>query len=188
MPGLYIKEPRKRVGVHVISLKRSNERFHVVQGTVKCNQYVGVLKKQLLHSARYILPRQKWIFQQDQAPSITLKKARLSKVWVLLLRIRQRARIPCSPGRCNPYSLKLNDLLHLFKQEFVFLNQLLLKKQVFELNNHFLFHRTWVVDIQSTLKFLLLIHDFLKSDNTIKSPIYISLAVSLSAGPLWPSS
>ena len=70
---------------------------------------------------------------------------------------------------------------------YVFSTQLLHKIPVFELNNRFVFYRTWIVDIQSILVFLQPIHDFMSSDNTVTSSIYIFLVqlVDESEDAIW---
>ena len=44
---------------------------------------------------------------------------------------------------------------------------------MFEWNNRFVFPETWIVDMQSILEFLELIHDFLASSYTVRSSVYI---------------
>ena len=48
-----------------------------------------------------------------------------------------------------------------------FSTQLLLKTPMLELNNRLVFHRTWIVHIQSILEFLRLTDSFLVSDYTV---------------------
>ena len=49
---------------------------------------------------------------------------------------------------------------------------------MFELNNHFVFHRASAIDNRYS-SFIKLIHDFLASDNNVSSPVYIFLVVSV---------
>ena len=46
--------------------------------------------------------------------------------------------------------------------------QLLVKMPVLEINNRFVLHRTSAVEIQSILKFLQLIHDYLASGDCLE--------------------
>ena len=50
------------------------------------------------------------------------------------------------------FSFKINELIHLLNQSFIFLIELLLKIQVSELNNRFVFHQTGTVDVQLILE------------------------------------
>ena len=49
---------------------------------------------------------------------------------------------------------------------------------MFELNNRFVFHHTLVVDIQSIVEILQLIHDIHTSGNKVKSSVFIFPVVS----------
>ena len=55
----------------------------------------------------------------------------------------------------------------------VFFNSTPAENTVFELNNCFVFHQTWAIDVQSILEFEQLIHDFLDSDNIVRWRVYI---------------
>ena len=75
------------------------------------------------------------------------------------------------------YSNKWINPIFSSKSLFFFSTQLLLKIPLFELNNCFLFHQTWAVDIRSIHEFLQLSHDLLESDNTITPSVYVFPAV-----------
>ena len=68
-----------------------------------------------------------------------------------------------------------------------FSTKLLLKIPVFELNNRFVFHQTWAIDIQSMHEFLQLIRYFLPYGNTVKSSVYIFPVISVRKVRSWPS-
>ena len=56
---------------------------------------------------------------------------------------------------------------------------------MFELNNRFVFHWTWTVDIQLIIELLQLIHDFLTSGNKITSYVYTFLILLITDVSWW---
>ena len=84
-------------------------------------------------------------------------------------------------------SLKINELNKSSRAGVYFFNSLPLKIPVFELNNIFVFHRTKDVNIQSIVKLLQLIYDFLTSDNKVRSSVYIFFVSANRDVSSWPN-
>ena len=84
--------------------------------------------------------------------------------------------------------LSINELILSSQSRFYFFSTALqLKIPAFKFNNRFVFHRTWVIYIQSILEFLDLIHDFLANGNIVRSSLYIFPIVSVWEVSPWPS-
>ena len=71
------------------------------------------------------------------------------------------------------FSLKINALIYLLEQAFIYSTQLLIKVPVFKFNICFVFHRISGVAIHWVLEFLQIILDFLGSENTVRLSIYL---------------
>ncbi|GFV63372.1 transposable element Tcb1 transposase [Trichonephila clavipes] len=54
-------------------------RFHIVSGTVKAMDYIEILQNKLLPTARDLLGKQSWIFQDDNAPC---HRAKVVQKWL----------------------------------------------------------------------------------------------------------
>ncbi|GFU34670.1 hypothetical protein TNCV_1993821 [Trichonephila clavipes] len=54
-------------------------RLHIVSGTVKTMDYIEILQKKLLPTARDLLGIQSWIFQDDNAPC---HRAKVDQKWL----------------------------------------------------------------------------------------------------------
>ncbi|GFW94663.1 hypothetical protein TNCV_4247031 [Trichonephila clavipes] len=54
-------------------------RLHIVSGTVKAMDYIGILQNKLLPTARDLLGGQSWIFLDDNAPC---HRAKVVQKWL----------------------------------------------------------------------------------------------------------